>query len=443
MSSANLVLPRRSLLAWLSVTPLLPLACSPRPAAAPLAHLHGQDWVHGAYGYYARSYLDIQSSAERRTHDAYRVLAQRGIASLDALQSREVPFFIRVDPASDRFAIERSVPDRLTFTADMSEADRQAATADWKLAREHIHTDYDQIRVLNWALTSLLQQLRRIRGTIDHTREEQFRLTRQLTDLSAGALPFELPYQVTPRDYEHVLYLLLERLDDDSTRLAIMESSIAAVGLTARATDANSGSLAANLDKVLFAVVEDATRSEPRPADYPGDKSKDDELAARGRQIYQRIVASPEYDSWLREDKNRQLQQLGSFLALVDALTGVPASSVYRELVDLWTGNGDYLVYLRAAASFLPGGSSIARTVGDAVDKTDKLRKTASTVRDLVRNGSPPPTVAGLLNTGSRFARSRLERQLVFFENADEARAVRSQLAGTDLLRTPMPDVPR
>ena len=57
------------------------------------------------------------------------MLAQKGITALDALQTREVPFFIRVDQGEKGFAIARDVPERLTFTAGMSDADRQAAQA--------------------------------------------------------------------------------------------------------------------------------------------------------------------------------------------------------------------------------------------------------------------------------------------------------------------------
>ena len=435
---------RRQLLEVLASAPLLSLACSSAPKT-PLAHLHGQGWVHGAYSHYAKTYLDIQASAESRSNDAYRVLAQRGIASLDALQTREVPFFIRVAPDSDRFEILRQVPERLMFSADMSEADRQAATADWKLARDHIHTDYDQIHVLNWALTSLLQQLQALRNTIDSTQEEQFRLARQLTELDEGRLPYELPYQVTAKDYGHVLYLLLDRLNDDRRRLEIMESSIVSVGLTARATDANSGSLAANLDKVLLAVVTDSSRSAPRAFSYPETKDRDDEFAGAGARLHHEILASPAFQAWLREEKNRELQQLGAFLTIIDTLTGIPASSIYKQAVAIWTGDGDYLQYLITAARMIPGGGEVAKVIAGAIEKTQQVRRVATKVGDAVRGGAIPnlPAPPGLINVGSRFARSRLARQIVFFHDRAEAEKVRGELAATDILRGALPEILR
>ena len=65
------------------------------------------------------------------------------------------------------FAIQRKVPERLTYTSDMTDADRKAAEAGWKKAREHIHHDYEEVRRLDWALTRLLEQLQRIRNAIE------------------------------------------------------------------------------------------------------------------------------------------------------------------------------------------------------------------------------------------------------------------------------------
>ena len=52
-------------------------------------------------------------------------------------------------------------------------------------------------------------------------------------------LPYELPYQVSPKDYEEILLLLLERIEDDKTHLRAIEADIVVVGMTVRATDAN------------------------------------------------------------------------------------------------------------------------------------------------------------------------------------------------------------
>jgi hypothetical protein len=193
-------------------------------------------------------------------------------ATEDLLEQRGVPFFVQVDEAEQSFGIVREVPERLTFTADMDEAARERATKLWEKARKHIHEDYADIRKLDWALGRLLAQLQRIRGAVERTREEQFRLARQLAEIAQGDdPPFELPFQVSRASYEEIVLLLVERLEDDRERLERVASAIVAVGLTARSTDARSHSLADNLRKVLCAVVADAEASEPRGRGGEGD----------------------------------------------------------------------------------------------------------------------------------------------------------------------------
>jgi hypothetical protein len=390
--------------------------------------------VHGAYEHYGKGYHDLQSGAERLSFDAYRVLAQKGVTSLDALQSREVPFQIRVDKGDQHFRLERDVPDVLMFRADMSEAEREAATAAWEKAREHIHTDYTEIRRLEWALTRLLQQLQRVRGSIDETRREQFRLARQVGEVQKGELPFELPYQVAPKDYELVLLLLIERLEDDRKRLEALEGAILSVGLTVRATDANSASLAANIRKVLLAVVEDS-KSEPRAIAFPSTEGERDEIAARGRALMQEILKSPEYAAWLKEEQDRALDQVGMIFTVLDQITGLPTSAIYRTAVDLWRGSDDYLGYLKKLSSLLPGGREVAKAVGQAVDLTEK-------VRDGIRLGEKGPEAIGkaLLNTGTSYAKKQVGKQLAFFENELESTEVAKALDETGLMKEPLPE---
>ncbi len=89
---------RRTFVLTFGSSPLwLPAACA-HHEETPLAHLYGQDWVHGAYEMYAGKYAAIQSSSEDATKDAYAMLAQKGVVALGELQTREVPFFIRVEP---------------------------------------------------------------------------------------------------------------------------------------------------------------------------------------------------------------------------------------------------------------------------------------------------------------------------------------------------------
>ena len=422
--------------------------------------------MHGAYELYARKYQDVQSNAESSTNDAYRSLAQKGVLALEALQSREVPFFLHVDDADGRFAIERAVPERLTFAASMSDADRQAATAAWNKAREHIQTDYEEIRRLDWAMTTLLRQLQRIRRAIDEGEVEQFRLVKELAQADEGKVPFELPYQVTKDDYFRIVDLLLLGLEEDRRRLQIIERDIVAVGLVSRATDAGSGSLAANIRKVLLAVVTDSDATEPRSATYPAAPDERDRRLASARELAKRIKASPEFARWSKAEDAKKFEQLGSFLTILDSITGLPTSAIYRQVISVWKGEGDYLSHLRALAHLVPGGGQVAKVLDEAIDTTEKARKIASTAIRVAQSGVPSPDAlvregvlraqaeasrvdarlkgegAAVLNTATQFGRSRLDRQLAFFQGQDEIASVAEQLSQTRLMRLEMPRIP-
>jgi hypothetical protein len=455
------VIARRTFVLSLGTSPIwIPtLGCQSKPPETPLAHLYGQDWVHGAYSLYATKYQGVQTSAESNSKTAYRVLAQKGVVSLEALQSRDVPFFMRVDPDAQSFAIERDVPERLTFTAGMSDADRDAATKQWEKAREHIHTDYEEIRRLNWALTTLLQQLQQIRNAIESGKTEQFRLVRQLSVMNEGGQPpFQLPYQVTNVDYSMILALLLERLDDDKTRLARMESDIAAVGLITRATDAGSGSLSSNIHKLLLAVVRDADATEPRAPAFPQQQNERDKLIAHGKQLYDTIKASPEYVAWEKAEREKAWDQIGSMLSMLDSLTGLKTSVIYHQLLDIWRGDADYLSYLKSAIGMLPFGQEVLKTVNQAVEITEKVRGAVGKVEQGIAvaqrgigdlQGGDLDSVlqatkdTGLLNTASQFARTKIDKQLSFYKDQQEVTEVTSAIQDTPLLRDMIPkDLP-
>jgi hypothetical protein len=426
-----------------------------------IAHLYGQAWVHGAYELYAGKYAAIQSSSERESLRAYSLLAQKGVLALDALQSHEVPFYIRVDPGENGFAVAREVPERLTFTADMSDADRQSAQAKWEKAREHIQTDYEEIRRLDWALTTLLSQLKRVRAAIEHGKLEEYGIVRQLAALAGGeAPPFELPFQVSAADYSGILSLLLERLDDDAKRLSRVESDIVTVGLTARATDAGSASLAANLHKVLLAVISDAGGTSPRPAAFPQDGEDRAKYLARGKELYESIRQTPGYVSWEKHERTKAFDRVGQLLTLIDAMTGLRASAVYQQALDIWRGDADYLSYLKTLAKMVPGGSAIAKVANDAIELTEKARKVASQVQSGVAVASAAVDTAakiaggqspdarsvamlakdgGLLNVGSDFARSKLGKQLAFFKDRKDLDEVKNLLGSSDLMKSALP----
>ncbi|PKQ06021.1 MAG: hypothetical protein CVT71_01655, partial [Alphaproteobacteria bacterium HGW-Alphaproteobacteria-10] len=283
------------------------------------------------------------------------------------------------------------------------------------------------------ALTSLLGQLQQVRSTIDRTREEQFEIALQVGELGQGPPPFALPYQVSARDYERVLLLLLEQLEDDRGRLERVESAVVAVGFTVRATDANSGSLAANVRKVLLSVVEESASSPPRAATFPQETDKHDALVARGRTLLDQIRSSQEFAAWQKARSAKQLQQIGSLLTVLDALTGVPASAIFRKAIDLWSGNDDYLSYLQALTGIVPGGGKLAETLDQAVEVTRTVRSGAGRLRAIEKGeGVAEGMAEGVVNVGSRFARDRVERQLVFYRDADEVRTVQDALARTD-----------
>jgi hypothetical protein len=461
---------RRTFVLTLGSAPLwLPAACA-HHEETPLAHLYGQDWVHGAYEMYAGKYAALQTSSEDATQNAYAMLAQKGVTALAALQTREVPFFIRVDAADQGgeqgFVVTRDVPSRLTYTADMTADDRAAAQAQWEGAREHIQTDYEEIRRLDWALTTLLAQAKQVRSAIDNGKIEQYRLVRQLSAMSEGEKPpFDLPYQVSVADYHDVMTLLLERLDDDATRLARVESDIVTVGLTARSTDSGSGSLAANLQKVLLAVVTDAAATSPRAATFPQTGDDRAKLLARGNDLYASIKATPEYIQWEKEERTKAFDQLGQMLALLDSVTGLKTSAIYRQVLDIWRGDADYLSYLKTIVRMLPGGSELAKVVDEAVTLTEKARKVATQVekgiatakaaidtgKKLANGGVPPVTASGLvelangsglLNAGSNFARSKIDKQLAFLKNQRELVELQGLLGESTLMKSTLTTIP-
>ena len=462
----SIIVGRRNLLGGFATFPLIALvssppllaACGTREPDTPLAHLYGKEWVHGAYKLYAEKYGAVQTSADETTSEAFRVIAQKGIVSLEAIQTRDVPFYIRVDEAAHAFSVERKVPERLTFTADMNDADRKAAEGAWKRARDHIHTDYEDIRKLDWALTRLLAQLQRIRNAIEEGRIEQDRLVEQLSELKKDPtkLPYQLPYQVTPKDYEEILLLLLDRLEQDKARLAHIESDVIAVGMTVRSTDANSATLAASIKKVLLAVVEDAV--DPAPAAlFPADENERQAMLSRARAMAQKIEASPEFTAWRDAEREKKLAALGAFLQTLDAMTGLPTSRIYRTVLDIWRGNHDYLSYLQTIISLVPQGGRVAVVINEAIEYTKKAREVAGVVvatvksaqnmtpEQLVQQGTQLAIEKGkgvVLNTASRFAMERADKQLSFFKDKLELSKVDDALKQTEMITKAMPKVP-
>jgi hypothetical protein len=410
--------------------------CAPKPTT-PLAHLYGDQWVHGAYELYGDSFGELERAAHGSAMDAYRVLAGRGIGALDGLQEREVPFFIRAQPDSGRFGIQRTVPERLTYTADMSEEDRAAAKAAWERARENIQRDYEEVRTLEWALSELLGRLVEVRSAMEKSREEQFRLTRQLREVGEGSLPYELPYQVKPSNYASVVAMLVARLEDERARLAALESAVVSVGLTVRATDAGSASLASNLRKVLLGVVHDAEGAEPDKAVFPSEGDRQG-VEKRGRALAAEIEKSPEYAAWLKREREAELDQIGAFLSVLDQVTGLPTSAVFKQAVTILSGDADYLDYLKLAASIAPHGSEISSVMDTAVTLTSTVRSASGDAARLLA-AAEAGDAGVLLNHSTSYARRHVNKQLAFYESAEEADQVAQALAAAPLMSRPMP----
>lgn len=438
MSSNLLLLGRREIvLATLGGGALC--ACGRSEPKTPLAHLYGREWVHAAYKLHGDEYAELELGATKSARSSYAVLARRGVVSLDALQTRGVPFHVRASQTGETFQVERDVPERLTFTANMSESDRERAQKQWERAREHIQHDYEEIRHLNDALTRLLLQIRRIRSAVERGKVEQFNMTRQLIAMKDGTLPFELPYQVSAQDYERILLMLLDRIQDDNARLAKVESAIVAVGLTARATDANSGSLSANLYRVLLAVERDADASEIPPTTYPGDGDRRQKAIQRGKALFAKIQASEEFKKWDKQKDTESLEKIGGLLAVLDQVTHLGASQVFKQVLSIYRGDGDYLSYLKTAVAVLPLGGELSSTLNTAIDTTEKVRAVAGQIKQLKGHAAQIAALkdqgdsGALLNMATSYGRARLDRQLAFYKDKADVENVAEELAATPL----------
>lgn len=430
--------------------PLLAVSsCARKAPDTPLAHLYGKEWVKGAYEMYASHSADAEKRAKAESLGAYATLASHGIGALDTLQARDIPFFVRVDGATSSLRIEREVPERLKFTAEMDDAARTRATEAWTRAREHIQEDYGHVRRLNGALDALFRELRTLRLTIDEGEIEQYRLVAQLEAMKGdpSALPYELPFQVTRDDYRLVVLLLVERIEDDRKRLADIEADVLSMGLTVRAADSGSGSLALSIRKVLLAVLADASR-ESRPLVMPAEEGERARLMREGEALAAKIAASPEYAAWRKAEQDKAFAAFRTYLKVLDMATGLPTSGLFNTAVSLWRGEADYLTYLKTLATIVPHGGEVAKVVEQAVEYTHKARTVAATVSAVAKGGLPGKDALVseaeglLLNTGSRFARERLGKQLVYFKDKAEVRAVHDALGQYEVLRGRLPALP-
>ena len=225
--------------------------------------------------------------------------------------------------------------------------------------------------------------------------------------------------------------------------------------MTVRSTDANSATMAASIRKVLLAVIEDGSAN-PRPSTFPAEEKA--KLVASARALQAKIETSPEFLAWRKAETEKKIAALGAFLTVLDSMTGLPTSSIYRTVLNVWRGDHDYFQYLKTVAGLLPHGGAVARTLVEAIELTDKARKVGGTVLAAARvaqSGSLDTLAAEakaqvvaqataqakgvVLNTASRFALDRADKQLSFFKDKEEVAKVTDLLAQTDLMRQALP----
>ena len=401
----------------------------------PFAHLYGEKWCTGVYEKYSQSYDGVYEGALMQTKTSYALLLRQGIPALERLQSRNTPFYIRLNRQSGRFEIQRKVPERLTFTADMTEEDRKRAQVEFEEAREHIAEDYVDVRRLEYALNGLVEKLAVTRRVVSQTENEIFNLVYMREMLEQGKLPFKLPYQVTPERYDQVLGLLTARLNNDIIELHRIESGIIAVVLAARATDASSGSLCANIEAAILAVVEDEAAAPPRPSSRIPYGSVFDEQRATGDELMEKVIKDPGYAAYRKTRRNEGPDPLGSVLSIVDSVYGTSLASMSREIRNLIEGEDvDYLAMIKFASGFAPEGSAIGQVLDTAVTLTQNYRKVVSTVEkaeSLAKKlKSPDP---GWLVNRAEALKGRAYNQLVFFKDEAQKKLVHEKITSTDL----------
>lgn len=373
--------PTISLLALAAIALFLVCGCAHKQKT-PFDHLYGEGWCQGVYQGYAEKYESVYRGAGQSARASYSYLVRDGVGALERLQSRGTPFYVAIEPGTGRFALRREVPERLTFTADMSEEDRRRATEEFERAREHLAEDYSDVQRLEHTLNGLLDTLTGIGGVIQATEQEAFNLTRIRQSLKQGEPPFELPYQVTLKRYDEVLALLLARLEQDLNDLRALESGILAVVLASRATDSRGQSLAGNIEVAVLASVEDLATSHERrlPPVMPTDEVWIAQTHV-GEQVFARVVADPAYQQYAAAKGSVGPDPIGAVLSFIDAAYGThlaEAVGAVRNILE--GGEADYFALLKGVASLAPRGTVIGSVLNKAVELTDTYRKVVSTV---------------------------------------------------------------
>ena len=101
---------------------------------------------------------------------------------------------------------------------------------------------------------------------------------------------------------------------------------------------------------------------------------------------------------------------------------------------------------MKTIAGFVPHGGAVAKTIIEAIEYTEKARQIGGAVvaaAKVASSGSLDSVAAQaaaqakgvVLNTGSRFALERADKQLSFFKDKAEVAKVSDLLAQTDLVQ--------
>jgi hypothetical protein len=410
----------------------------------PFDHLYGPEWCKGVYKGYAEQWDGLRMGTEIAVRESYGVLTREGVSALDRLQSRSTPFYVLADPVSDQFVIRREVPERLMFTADMSAQDRERAQVEFDASREHIASDYSDVKRLEWALNGLLNQLARVGSAMQSANREMFNIVQIRQALREGELPFELPYQVTVKQYDDVLLLVLGRLEKDVNDLKNLESGIMAVVLAVRATGDGSGSLTGNIEAAVLAAVLDGDNAAANR--YPPVMPEGEEwiaLRSKGDQGFARILADPTYGEYVTAKGSIGPDPLGMVLSLVDSVTGTRLGSVARQVRSIMDGEKpDFFELLRSAASFVPKGTMVGQLLDKAVDLTDTFQKTVKKVNEVKVTVGKVRTAGEALKSGNVDPGALFNvdasiqdagKQLVFMKDKEARMDIQNQLKGLGL----------
>jgi len=156
------------------------------------------------------------------------------------------------------------------------------------------------------------------------------------------------------------------------------------------------------------------------------------------------IRKDPEYTAWLREERNREFQQVGFLLAVFDQLTGVQTSVVFRQVIDIFSGDADYLTYLQAISALVPVVGRLSGSLTQAIETTRKVRDVAGKMKGALDDAaaiSDAVKDAGVVNVGSQYARKRLNKQLSFFKNKTRLDEAAAEIRESGLMKAALPDV--